>query len=163
LLLTRQTADGWVVDFERSSAFVMVDHQVGHVYAKSAEEIETLKRLLKVEGVNSVERPGRELSHRRAGDLVLTADPNAWFDYRWWEQESDAPKFARMVDIHRKPGYDPLELFWDRAANGVSQNAQLVKGSHGMVREDEAVFIGPVDQDVEATEVGRIVVEMLEG
>ncbi len=155
LLLTKQTPDGWVVDFERSSAFVLVDHQIAHVYAKSAEELNTLAQLLKVEGVNSVEPPDKELYHRRAGDLILTAGPNAWFDYRWWDDPAEAPKFARTVDIHRKPGYDPLELFWDRAANAVSQNAALVHGSHGAVREAEAVCIGDVEADLTAAGIAQ--------
>ncbi len=80
---------------------------------------------------------GRAEGCWRLGRFGTRADggDNAWFDYRWWDDPAEAPKFAMMVDSHRKPGYDPLELFWDRAANGVSQNAALVKGSHGVVRE----------------------------
>ena len=140
LLLTRQTGDGQVVDFDRSSAFVMVDHQVAHVYAKQPEEINSLARLLDLEGVQQVEHPAQaDARHRRSGDLVLLAEPNAWFDYRWWTEPEDAPTFAKMVDIHRKPGYDPFELFWDRASNGVSQNLSLIKGSHGLASPGEAI------------------------
>jgi predicted AlkP superfamily pyrophosphatase or phosphodiesterase len=162
LLLTKETEDGWVVDFDRSSAFVMVDHQVGHVYAKSAEEIRRLASLLKIDGVKSVDRPGKELGHRRSGDLILMAEANAWFDYRWWSDATEAPKFARTVDIHRKPGYDPQELFWDRAAGGITQDVSLIGGSHGIVTGGEAVFVGYVQRDVGVREIAGIVTELLQ-
>jgi predicted AlkP superfamily pyrophosphatase or phosphodiesterase len=146
LLITRATKDGQVVDFDRSSVFVMVDHQIAHVYARAAAKLETVAGLLKVNGVRSVERPAVEIRHRRSGDLVLVAEANAWFDYRWWEEAADAPAFAKTVDIHRKPGYDPLELFWDRASNGVSQNSSLIKGSHGATSPGEAVCVGDIGE-----------------
>ncbi|MGD0387711.1 MAG: nucleotide pyrophosphatase/phosphodiesterase family protein [Tepidisphaeraceae bacterium] len=166
LLITRATKDGQVVDFDRSGAFVMVDHQIAHVYAKSAANVETRARLLKVNGVRAVERPGVEIRHRRCGDLVLFAEPNAWFDYRWWEEAADAPAFARTVDIHRKPGYDPLELFWDRASNGVSQNSALIKGSHGVVSPGEAVWVGDFGEigsdPLAANQIAKLISEALE-
>ena len=51
------------------------------------------------------------LEHPRAGDLVVLAEPDAWFTYYYWLDDRKAPDFARTVDIHRKPGYDPAELF----------------------------------------------------
>jgi predicted AlkP superfamily pyrophosphatase or phosphodiesterase len=168
LLLTRQMDAGQVVDFDRSSAFVMVDHQIAHVYAKHAEEIGTLARILDAEGVQVVERPAQaDARHRRSGDVVLLAEPNAWFDYRWWTEASEAPSFARTIDIHRKPGYDPLELFRDLATNGVSQNSALVKGSHGIVSEGEAVFAGPFEgqagKRVAADQVAVLIVKLIQG
>ena len=168
LLLTKKSSAGQVVDFERSSAFVMVDHQVAHVYAKSADEINTLARILDLEGVAAVEHPASaKARHRRSGDIVLRAEDNAWFDYRWWTEANDAPAFARTVDIHRKPGYDPLELFWDRASNGVSQNSTLIKGSHGIVVEDEAVCVGPFERAggyaIAANQIAGMIEEILEG
>ncbi len=68
--------------------------------------------------------------------------PGAWFDYRWWSDPADAPAFAKTIDIHRKPGYDPCELFWDRQINGVTQNPALVRGSHGVMTDNEGVWIG---------------------
>jgi len=168
LLLTRQTADGQVVDFDRSSAFVMVDHQIAHVYAKQAEEINSLARLLDLEGVAEVEHPATaEARHRRSGDLVLVAEPDAWFDYRWWTEVSEAPGFAKTVDIHRKPGYDPMELFWDRTTNGVSQNLPLVKGSHGAVATGEAILAGDIEIKgvaamLAANDVAELILGMLE-
>jgi predicted AlkP superfamily pyrophosphatase or phosphodiesterase len=168
LLLTKKSAAGQVVDFDRSSAFVMVDHQVAHVYAKSADEINTLARILDLEGVETVEHPASaKARHRRSGDIVLRAEENVWFDYRWWTEASDAPAFARTVDIHRKPGYDPLELFWDRASNGVSQNSALIKGSHGIATEGEAICAGPFEAKsgkvIAANQLAGMITEILEG
>jgi predicted AlkP superfamily pyrophosphatase or phosphodiesterase len=157
LLLTRKSADGPVIDYDRSSAVAMVDHQVAHVYAKSADEIKTLQRILDVQGVKF-----KKINHRRAGDLVLVADTHSWFDYRWWSSPDEAPAFAKMVDIHRKPGYDPCELFWDRSINGVSQNPSLVKGSHGIASAAEAVCIGDFKFDfVDAEQLSPIFQQML--
>jgi hypothetical protein len=144
----------------------MVDHQIAHVYAKSGEELDALARLLDVDGVGSVERSSAEFRHRRSGDLVLSAEPDAWFDYRWWDDADGAPTFAKMVDIHRKPGYDPLELFWDRATNVVSQNRELIKGSHGIVEAGEAVLAGDFDnlemETVNAPQVAALIGTLLD-
>jgi hypothetical protein len=35
------------------------------------------------------------------------------------------------VDIHRKPGYDPVELHFNAATRSIPLDATLVKGSHG--------------------------------
>ena len=53
------------------------------------------------------------LGHPRSGDLVAIADADRWFTYYYWMDDNVAPDFARCVDIHRKPGYDPVELFVD--------------------------------------------------
>ena len=71
------------------------------------------------------------LDHARAGDLVLVAEPGRWFSYRYWQDDARAPDFARTVDIHRKPGYDPVELFFDPATKSIPLDASLVRGSHG--------------------------------
>jgi predicted AlkP superfamily pyrophosphatase or phosphodiesterase len=168
LLLTKKSPAGQVVDFDRSSAFVMVDHQVAHVYAKSADEINTLARILDLDGVEAVEHPASaKARHRRSGDIVLRAENNVWFDYRWWTDANDAPAFARTVDIHRKPGYDPLELFWDRTSNGISQNSALIKGSHGIATEGEAICAGPFQTAtgnvIAANQIARMTTEILEG
>jgi hypothetical protein len=97
----------------------------------------------------------------------LVAEPQAWFDYRWWSRPDDAPKFAKLVDIHRKPGYDPLELFWDRSINGVSQDTSLIKGSHGIVAAGETVCIGDFSKlngrVIASTEIGGMIRGLLEG
>jgi hypothetical protein len=160
LLKTRETPDGKLVDFDQSSAFAMVDHQIAHVYIKQPEQIETIARTLHIKGVHAIlRRSVAGIHHRRAGDLILLAEPNAWFDYRWWSEPELAPPFAKTVDIHRKPGYDPTELFWDRTTNGTSQNAALVKGSHGLASAAQAVLIGEFaeqDDPVAAKDVAAI-------
>src|SRR5262249_54588499 len=55
------------------------------------------------------------LDHQRSGDFVLLAKPGSWFTYYFWLDDERAPDYARTVDIHRKPGYDPVELFIDPA------------------------------------------------
>ena len=77
-----------------------------------------------------------ELNHERAGQVVLVSAPNSWQAYYWWLDDARAPAFARTVDIHRKPGYDPVELHFDPATKSIPLDATRVKGSHGApVRE----------------------------
>ena len=77
-----------------------------------------------------------ELNHERAGQVVLVSAPNSWQAYYWWLDDGRAPGFARTVDIHRKPGYDPVELHFDPATRSIPLDATRVKGSHGApVRE----------------------------
>jgi hypothetical protein len=72
-----------------------------------------------VEGIEMVldEEGKREhgLDHPRSGDLVAVSRPDRWFSYYFWFDDARAPDYARTVDIHRKPGYDPAELFVDPA------------------------------------------------
>jgi hypothetical protein len=107
------------------------------------------------------------VDHERSGELVAIADVGAWFTYYYWFDDDGAPDFARTVDIHRKPGYDPVELFIDpqiklprlKVAGKVLKkklgfrtlmdviplDAGLVRGSHGRlptVDEDYPVLIG---------------------
>ena len=72
-----------------------------------------------------------DMSHANSGDLILISSPNSWQAYYWWFEEDRAPAFARTVDIHRKPGYDPAEMYWDPVAKGIALDATLVQGSHG--------------------------------
>ncbi|HEY1922705.1 MAG TPA: nucleotide pyrophosphatase/phosphodiesterase family protein [Tepidisphaeraceae bacterium] len=168
LLVTRETPDGILIDYDRSTAFAIVDHQIAHVYVKQSEQIEAVAKVLhSVAGIHSILRHSvAGFHHRRAGDLILLAQPNAWFDYRWWSQPEDAPAFASTVDIHRKPGYDPTELFWDRSTNGTSQNPALVKGSHGLVSPAEALLIGDLaksEDTVDAADVAGLLSAALDG
>ena len=78
-----------------------------------------------------------DLDHERAGEVVLVSTPNSWQAYYWWLDDARAPKFARTVDIHRKPGYDPVELHVDMATRSIPLDATLVKGSHGAPPRDE--------------------------
>ena len=63
--------------------------------------------------------------------MILISQPESWQAYYWWQDDRAAPSYARSVDIHRKPGYDPVELFWDPATKSVPLDATLVRGSHG--------------------------------
>src|SRR5690606_12753958 len=77
-----------------------------------------------------------ELNHPNAGDVVLVSTPNSWQAYYWWLDDDLAPEFARRVDIHHKPGYDPVEMFWDPLTKGIPLDATLVRGSHGAPARD---------------------------
>src|SRR5438094_343102 len=116
-----ETPLGWeLLDFGESRAFAVADHQIAHVYVKRREDRERVTEILR--SMNGVERvlddAGKAefgLDHERAGDLVAVAERDAWFTYYYWLDDARAPDFARTVDIHRKPGYDPAELFFDPA------------------------------------------------
>jgi predicted AlkP superfamily pyrophosphatase or phosphodiesterase len=154
-----------MLDPGASAAFAVADHQVAHVYVNDPARIERVAGILeKVPGVARVlrEPDKREagLDHDRAGELICLAEPDAWFTYYYWLDDARAPDFARTVDIHRKPGYDPVELFLDpklaapklkiaatlakrklglRAMMDViGLDASLVKGSHGLAPRDPA-------------------------
>jgi predicted AlkP superfamily pyrophosphatase or phosphodiesterase len=149
-----------------SRAFAVADHQVAHVYVRDRGDIAAVRQLLSgITGIETVwdETGKREagLDHERAGDLVLVSAADSWFSYYWWKDDAKAPDYARTVNIHAKPGYDPCELFIDpRLAlpkaklawtlvkkqlgfrylmDVIPLDATLVKGSHGRVpdrRED---------------------------
>ncbi len=96
-----------------SEVFAVADHQVAHLYVRQPSKIpEVLAAVRGIDGVADVVPPGDlELDHPRSGELIALAKPNAWFTYYYWFDDAVAPDFARTVDIHRKPGYDPVELF----------------------------------------------------
>jgi predicted AlkP superfamily pyrophosphatase or phosphodiesterase len=158
LLTTIKTPDGELIDFKQSAAFAMVDHQIAHLYSKDSAAVELLVHA----GLKLLNRT--ILDHPRAGDFLLEAPVGAWLDYRWWTDSAVAPTFARMVDIHRKPGYDPMELFFDPATRSITQNAGLVRGSHGRVNGGEAILIGGEDASssvLEMAQVGEVIEAML--
>jgi hypothetical protein len=84
------------------------------------------------------EREKYGLVHERSGDIVLVSTANSWQAYYYWLDDARAPKFARTVDIHNKPGYDPVELHFDMATKSIPLDATLVKGSHGAPADTEA-------------------------
>lgn len=149
----------------QSTAFAVADHQLAHVYIQDRSQIEAVQeRLATIPGIARVVKPAElELDHSRSGELIALADPEAWFTYYYWLDDSLAPDFARTVDIHRKPGYDPCELFMTsklRAARKLLQkklgfrysmdviplDANLVRGSHGLHPHDcndGPLIIGP--------------------
>jgi len=160
-----------LLDAGASDAFAVADHQIAHVYAKDSVDRDKLYKYLKtVPGVGQVipksERKDHHIDHERAGDFVLVADKDSWFTYYFWEDDAVAPDYARMVDIHKKPGYDPVEMLTDpqdkftvpkviwkllkkklgfrTVLDIIPLKAELVKGSHGRIpeeKEDWPIFI----------------------
>ncbi|MFC7546053.1 alkaline phosphatase family protein [Plantactinospora sp. GCM10030261] len=172
-MLRVYTQDGMeYLDPWTSRAFAVADHQVAHVYVRDPADLPVVTKLCAaVPGVAEVLDPaGRSrygLDHPRAGELVLVAEADAWFTYYYWLDDARAPDFARLVEIHRKPGYDPAELFFDPAGPGAAKRraavalarkklglrylmnvvgldagARAVRGSHGRLPADPAD--GPV-------------------
>jgi len=143
LLRTRFTEEGELIDFAASRAFALVDHQLAHIFVLDGEP-ETQKMVWaafanqpEVAEVVTGETLGRYgLDHPRSGELVLIAQPDSWFAYYWWLDDGVAPRFARTVDIHRKPGYDPVELCFDPVSRSIPLDATLIRGSHGAPARD---------------------------
>ncbi|RMF81658.1 MAG: alkaline phosphatase family protein, partial [Nitrospirae bacterium] len=119
-LAVRQTPVGDLLDPGRSRAFAVADHQVAHLYLRDPAEAGALAALLEGEpGIGELLHgealAAAGLDHPRSGEVVAVAAPGAWFTYDYWLEPERAPDFAPTVDIHRKPGYDPRELFLDPA------------------------------------------------
>ena len=135
--------DGEVLVPGESAAWALVDHQFAHVFVNDAADLRRVADLFRADDlVERVlvgeERAALGLDHPRAGEIVLVSKPDAWFAYYWWLDDERAPAFARTVDIHRKPGYDPVEMFIDMPSRQTPLDATLVKGSHGYPATDES-------------------------
>jgi hypothetical protein len=138
LLQVRTQDDGEHLDLAASRAWCLVDHQLAHVFVRDADRqvISQVKTLFdQTEGIAQVlagdERKKVSLDHPRSGEVILVSTPHSWQAYYWWLDDARAPAFARTVDIHRKPGYDPVELCFDPATRSIPLDASLIKGSHG--------------------------------
>jgi hypothetical protein len=120
----------------------MVDHQMAHLYLKPDSEQAVRAALWGKPGVEKLigdfEKREYLIDHPNSGELIAIAEADAWFPYYWWLDDEKAPPYARTVDIHRKPGYDPVELFFDPATRTIPLDASLVKGSHGRPAAREA-------------------------
>lgn len=139
LLKVREADGGELLDLAASRAFAMVDHQFAHVFVEpnDAAQVAGVRDLLRSKpgiamALAGDERRSLGMDHPRCGDVLLVSEDDAWFSYYWWLDDARAPGFARTVDIHRKPGYDPVELFFDPATRGIPLKTELVKGSHGV-------------------------------
>ncbi len=117
-ITVRETLGWELLDYGACRAFAVADHQVAHVYVQDPADLGKVTRLL--ENTRGIERVlGKQgkaawgLDHPRSGEIVAVAEPGYWFTYYYWLDQQKAPDFARTVDIHRKPGYDPVELFLD--------------------------------------------------
>lgn len=152
-----------LLDAGASDAFAVADHQVAHIYLRNETDIDHYARLLSdIHGIDLLltrrDQPEYNIAHPRSGDIVLVAKPGCWFTYDYWLNDSRAPDFARTVDIHRKPGYDPRELFLNpnltapkaritaklllknlgfrTLMNLIPLDANLVRGSHGRLPDN---------------------------
>ena len=160
------------LDAGTSAVFAVADHQVAHVHVNDHSKLSEVKALLeKTPGVEKVlDAQGKKdyhIDHARSGDLVVIADADSWFTYYFWLDDTKAPDYARCVDIHRKPGYDPVELVLDPAIkipilkigskvlkkklgfrylmDVIPLDATLVKGAHGRIPEsdlDKPLLVG---------------------
>ncbi len=127
-----------VLDAGASRAFAVSDHQVAHVYVADASDVAAVRRLLQAEeGIEHVlDDEGKRqwgLAHERSGELVAISKADRWFSYYYWLDARRAPDFASTVDIHRKPGYDPVELFFDPKllSPGMAAGLRLAKRKLG--------------------------------
>jgi len=145
LLATRRIEGKDYIDYELSKAFAMVDHQIAHIYIHPGYEDEVYQ-ILKTENLGTIldSKLQKELkiNHTKSGNLILCADTNSWFNYYWWDDVKYAPDFTFGVDIHRKPGFDPLELFLNFKTKQISHDTSLIKGSHGLISNDDLPLIG---------------------
>ena len=136
LLSTVQVDGKELIDFENTPAWALVDHQFSHVFVKDSAPsvINQCKNVLGPHHEHVLDAKAQVdwgIQHERGGDLVVISNESSWQAYYWWLDDDRAPEFARTVDIHRKPGYDPVELCFDFATKSVPLDASLIKGSHG--------------------------------
>ena len=153
LLAIREERGLELLDPGASKAFVVADHQIAHVYINDPSCTDKVHSILKqVEGVELIldrkQQSEYKIDHERSGDLVLMADEDSWFTYYFWLDDEKAPDYARCVDIHKKPGYDPVEMFMSSKLRAgykllrkkagfryvmdvIPLDAGLVRGSHG--------------------------------
>lgn len=168
-LKVREEKGGELLDAGASAAFAVADHQVAHIYVNDKSKIARISKLIANQpGVEQVlgasDKKAHYLNHARSGELIAIADADSWFTYYYWLDDKKAPDFARTVDIHRKPGYDPVELFIDPEIklaklkiltkllkkklgfryllDFISLDPSIVKGSHG--RHQTALAQGPL-------------------
>jgi predicted AlkP superfamily pyrophosphatase or phosphodiesterase len=197
LLVVRDEVGHDMLDAGESAAFAVADHQVAHVYVNDPSRLEQVRRIVEnTPGVAEVlDEDGKRrahIDHPRAGELVAIAAPDAWFTYYYWLDDRRAPDYARTVDIHRKPGYDPVELFIDPALRApklqvgltllrrqlgfrallevTPLDAHLVRGSHGRVTTEPSVCpVFATDRpdllpadSVDATDVANLILAHLQ-
>ncbi|MGV3558144.1 alkaline phosphatase family protein [Larkinella arboricola] len=175
-----------LLDAGASRAFAVSDHQVAHIYINDPSCAAQVRSILeKTPGIELIlDKAGKQkyhIDHERSGDLVLMADADSWFTYYYWNDDAKAPDYARLVDIHRKPGYDPVEMFMDPAnpliklkagytlirkklgfrylMSVIPLDATLIKGSHGRVGTQPAyhpVFVSSRKGQSSATPIPAV-------
>lgn len=179
-----------MLDAGKSACFAVCDHQIAHLYCHEKDRTKVIEHFQKHPHIEKVlfEQSIKEhsLDHPRAGDIILIAKNNAWFSYYFWKDDNKAPDYARTVDIHRKPGYDPVELFIDpkllfakmriiwkvikkklgfrQLLNVIPLDATLVKGSHGAKPKHgfEPIFISSLKaESIKANEVKNKILDII--
>ena len=193
-LKIREENGGELLDAGASLAFAVCDHQIAHIYIQDKTLISKIFKLLnEINGISLIigenEKKEYNISHKRSGDLVVIADEGSWFSYYYWLDKKKAPDFAKTVEIHKKPGYDPAELFIDPNIKWakfrifltllkkklgfrylmkyIPLNDTIVKGSHGRINTNPKNYPIIVTQKkhllrsnlIEATEVFSILLE----
>ena len=174
-----------LLDAGASKAFVVADHQVAHVYINDPTVTEQVEVLLRnTPGISLVlnreEQKAHHIDHERSGEFVIMANKDSWFTYYFWLYDAVAPDYARVVDIHKKPGYDPVEMFMSSKLRAgykllrkklgfryvmdiIPLDATLIKGSHGSIdvaQDYHPVLITDEEQQkdtINATEVYDII------
>jgi predicted AlkP superfamily pyrophosphatase or phosphodiesterase len=165
-LRVQEILDSWeLLDCGACKAFAVADHQLAHITVKDPKDVDSVAKLIAAQpGVAAVATGAKRaewgLDHERSGEVIALAERDAWFTYYYWLDDRRAPDFARTVDIHRKPGYDPVELFLDPAKplikgriawrliqkilgfrylmDVIPLDASLVKGSHGRLPDKDS-------------------------
>jgi predicted AlkP superfamily pyrophosphatase or phosphodiesterase len=184
-----------LLDPGASKAFAVADHQIAHIYVNDKNKIEQVRRIIEeTKGVEYVlgenEKGIQRINHKRSGDLIAIADKKSWFSYYYWMDDKKAPDFARTVEIHKKPGYDPAELFFDPTIkflypklivkllkkkmgfrtlmDVIPLDASLIKGSHGRINENELDCPIVISEEtmsskiLESTEVFNLILSQVE-
>jgi predicted AlkP superfamily pyrophosphatase or phosphodiesterase len=180
-----------LLDPGASRAFAVADHQVAHIYVNDASVYEKVKQVVSnIPGIAKVldkeQQKYYHLDHERSGDFVLMTEQQSWFTYYFWLDNAVAPDYARVVDIHKKPGYDPVELFMTSKVRAgykllrkkaglryvmdvIPLDADLVKGSHGAVEIEEKFYpvlitdTGFHKDQIAATDVFNVIWQHLTG
>ncbi|MBL7926875.1 MAG: alkaline phosphatase family protein [Bacteroidia bacterium] len=193
-LAIRNESGHELLDAGASKVFAVADHQVAHIYLNDKSIFNEVLALLKSNQAIEHVWHGNELlqqglQHKRCGDMVCVAKPHAWFTYYYWHNDNLAPDFAPTVDIHRKPGYDPAELFinpkiklpilkagytllkkklgFRYLMDVIPMHAEMVKGSHGAVPQSKTqwpiVISNTQKKEVLATDVFDIIKQTITG
>lgn len=191
LVQVREELGRELLDAGASAAFAVADHQVAHVYVNDRSQLQRVRELLQeTPGVAEVYDESRaaelHLNHPRSGDFIVLAEPDSWFTYYYWLDDARCPDFAPTVDIHRKPGYDPAELFINpelkfpklkiarkllRKKLGfrylmdvIPIHGELVRGSHGLAAASSAeapVFISSRTDLVREPQISPVAIRSL--